>query len=147
MINSLHSHLHLSSFQRCFLLQTPASSLNLHLHVSTHYICLASLVSDIRMNTLAFTFLTTSGTDSFAYGLLILLQLPLHLLILILKGKKHRLIPKITIGAPTLHSRLFTQMHFNELTLGKLQPKSIIAEIYICFINPNILLYYFILFH
>ena len=29
-INSLHSHLHLSSFQRCLLLQTLAFSLHLH---------------------------------------------------------------------------------------------------------------------
>ena len=32
-INSLHSHLHLSLFQRCLLLQTLTSSLHLHLHV------------------------------------------------------------------------------------------------------------------
>ena len=39
----------------------------------------------IRLNTLAFKFFTTSGTHVFAYGSLILLQLPLHLLVLILK--------------------------------------------------------------
>ena len=32
-INSLHSHLHLSSFQHYFLLQTLSSNLHLHLHV------------------------------------------------------------------------------------------------------------------
>ena len=85
-INSLHSHLPLSSFQRCFLLQTLASNPHLHLHVSCHYICLVSLVLDITLNTLTFKFFTTSGTHNFAYGLLILLQLPLHLLVLILKG-------------------------------------------------------------
>ena len=35
-INSLHSHLHLSSFQRCLLLQKLAS--NLHLHYKVHAI-------------------------------------------------------------------------------------------------------------
>ena len=35
-INSLHLHLHLSSFQRCLLLQALASNLHLHLHVSCH---------------------------------------------------------------------------------------------------------------
>ena len=39
---------------------------------------------DIRLNTLRFVFLTTSGTHNFAYRSLILLQLPLHLLILAL---------------------------------------------------------------
>ena len=32
-INSLHSHLHLSSFQCCLFLQPLASSLHLHLHI------------------------------------------------------------------------------------------------------------------
>ena len=85
--NSLNLHLHLSSFQRCLLLQLLASNLHSHLHVSCHFMCLVSLVLYIRLNTLTFTFLTTSGKYSFAYGLLILLQLPLHLLILILEGK------------------------------------------------------------
>ena len=35
-VNSLHSHLHLLFFQRCLLLQTLASNLYLHLHVSCH---------------------------------------------------------------------------------------------------------------
>ena len=39
-INSLHSHLHLSSFQRCLLLQTFLSKVHLHLQVSCHSICL-----------------------------------------------------------------------------------------------------------
>ena len=43
-INSLHSHLHLSSFQRCLLLQTLPSNIDLHLHVSCHFMCLVSLV-------------------------------------------------------------------------------------------------------
>ena len=36
-INSLHSHLYLSLFQRCLLLQMLASTLHLHLHISCHY--------------------------------------------------------------------------------------------------------------
>ena len=67
-INSLHSHLHLSSFQRCLLLQTFASSLHLHLHVSCHFMSLVSLVFYIGLNTLTFKFFTTSGTHIFAYG-------------------------------------------------------------------------------
>ena len=77
-INSLHAHLHLSSFQHCLLLQLLASNLHLHLHVSCHSMCLASLVLDIKLNTLTFKFLTTSGTHNFAYQLLIFLQLPPH---------------------------------------------------------------------
>ena len=87
-INSLHLHLCLSSFQRCLLLQSPASNLHLHLHVSCHSMCFVSLVLDIRLKTLTFNFLAISGTHNFAHRLLILLQLPLHLLILILKEKK-----------------------------------------------------------
>ena len=49
-------------------------------------LCLVSLVLDIRLNTLTFKSFTTSGTHIFAYESLILLQLPLHLLVLILKG-------------------------------------------------------------
>ena len=41
----------------------------------------------IHPNTLTFKFFTTSGTHNFASGLLILLQLPQHLLVLILEGK------------------------------------------------------------
>ena len=82
-LNSLHSHLHLFLFQRCLLLQTIASNLHSHLHVSSDCICLVSLVLDIRLNTLIFKCFTTSGTQIFQ---LILLQLPLHLLVSILKG-------------------------------------------------------------
>ena len=49
-INSLHSYLHLSSFQRCLLIQTLLSNLHLHLHFSCHFVCLVSLVFDIRLN-------------------------------------------------------------------------------------------------
>ena len=80
-INSLHSHLHLFLFHCCLLLQTIGSNLHLHLHFSCHFINLVSLVLDIKLNTLTFKYFITSGTQNFAYGLLILLQLPLHLFI------------------------------------------------------------------
>ena len=63
-INSLHSYLHLSLFQRCLILQALASSLHLLLQVSCHFICLVSLVLDTRLNTLTFMFLTASGTHN-----------------------------------------------------------------------------------
>ena len=78
-IDSLHSHLHLSLFQRCLLLETFASNLHLHLQVSCQFICVASLVLDIRLNNLTFMFLATSGTNNYAYGSLILLELRLQL--------------------------------------------------------------------
>ena len=65
-INSLHSHWHLSLFQRCLLLQTLASNLNLHLYVSCYFICLVSLVLDIKLNTLIFKSFITLGTHIFA---------------------------------------------------------------------------------
>ena len=37
----LHSHLHLSSFHICLLLQTLASNLHLHLRVLCHSMCFA----------------------------------------------------------------------------------------------------------
>ena len=80
-INSLHSHLNLSLVQPCLLLETLVSNLHLHLQVSRHFIYLVSLVLEIRLNTLIFMFLTTSGTHNFAHGSLILLQLLLHLFI------------------------------------------------------------------
>ena len=64
-INYLHSHLHLSLFQRFLLLKTRASSLNLHLKISYYFMCLVSLVLDIRLNTLIFMFLTTSVRHNF----------------------------------------------------------------------------------
>ena len=86
LINSLNSHRHLSLFQRCLLLQTIVSNLHIHLHVSCHFLCRVSLVLEIRLNTLMFKSFATSGTHILAYVSLILLQLPLHLLVLILKG-------------------------------------------------------------
>ena len=58
----------------------------MHLHVSCHFIDLVLLVLEIRLNTLTFKFFTVSETQILAYGLLILLQLPLHLFTLTLKG-------------------------------------------------------------
>ena len=85
-INSLHSHLHLHIFQHCLLLKTLASSRHVHLEVSCHSIYLVSLILDIRLNTLTFMLLITSGTHTIAYGSLISLRLPLHLFTLILQG-------------------------------------------------------------
>ena len=48
--------------------------------------CLVSLVNVIKLNTLTFKSFTVSGTQILAYGSLILLQLPLHLFTLMLKG-------------------------------------------------------------
>ena len=90
-INSLQFHL-LLSFQRYLLLQTPMLNLHLHLHVSSHSMRLVSLFPETTLNTLTFKFFTTSRTHNFAHGLLILLQLSLHLLVLILKEKKHWII-------------------------------------------------------
>ena len=84
--NSLHSHLHLSSFHLCLLLQTLAINLLMHLQVSCQTICLVSLILDIKLNTLTFMFLMISGTHNLAYGLLIPLQLPPYLITLLLKG-------------------------------------------------------------
>ena len=50
----MHLHQHLSSFQRCLLLQTLLSSIHLHLQVSCYSMCLVLLVLDIKLNTLTF---------------------------------------------------------------------------------------------
>ena len=83
-ISYLHWHLNLSLFQRCLLLQTLASNLNMHLHLSCY---LVSLVLDIRLNISTFMLFITLITQIFPYGSLILLPLQLHLIVLILKGK------------------------------------------------------------
>ena len=64
-INPLHSDQHLSLFQRCLLLQTIACNRHIHLHVSWHFICLVSLILEIRLNTLTFKSFTTSGLHFF----------------------------------------------------------------------------------
>ena len=76
----------LSSFHLCLPLQIILSNLHMHLQVLYHSICLVLLVLHIRLNTLTFKSFITSGTQILAYGPLILLQLPLHLFILTLKG-------------------------------------------------------------
>ena len=50
-------------------------------YIKIRIMCLVSLVLDIRLNTLTFKSFIASGTHIFAYGSLILLQLPLHLLV------------------------------------------------------------------
>ena len=87
-----------------YYLQTLASDLHLLLQVSCHSMCLVSFVRDIRFNAVTFQFFTTSGTHSFAYGSWILLQVPLHLLVLILKGKNTGPSVTLTISDLTLHS-------------------------------------------
>ena len=68
------------------MLQIIPFNLHMHLHDLCHFIDLVSLVLDIKLNALTFNFFTISGTQIFAYESLILLQLPLHLFILTLKG-------------------------------------------------------------
>ena len=59
--------------------------------------CLVSLLIDIRLNTLTFKSFTTSGTHISANGSLILLKLPLHSLVLTLKGLNSGLLVLILI--------------------------------------------------
>ena len=71
---------------------------------------LVSLVLDIRLNTLTFKSFIRLGTQISAYGLLILLQLPLHLFFLILKGQNIEvllLLLTLTISGLALHSWFF----------------------------------------
>ena len=81
-----HSHLHLSLFHLCLLLQIIGFNLHTHLQLSCHFICSVLFFHDIRSNTFALTFLITFGTHTLEYGLPILLQFPLHLFTLILNG-------------------------------------------------------------
>ena len=62
-INSLNSHLYLSSFHLFLLLQTLALNLHMHLQVPCQIMCLVSLILDIKLNTLTFMFLTVSRTQ------------------------------------------------------------------------------------
>ena len=75
--------MHLSSFNLCLLLQTLASSLHLHLQVSCNFMYIVLLAVEIRLYPFTFVFLITSGTHDFAYGSLMLLQVPLHLFIIL----------------------------------------------------------------
>ena len=70
----------------CLLLQILSSSVHLHLHLLCHFMYLVLLVIDNRLNIFALMFLIWLGTHILAYGVLIVLQLPLHLFILILYG-------------------------------------------------------------
>ena len=73
-----------------------------------------------------FMFFATSGTHNFANGSFILLQLPLHLLVLILKGRNTgSLLLTLTISGLTLHPWLLIETYFNGFTFDKLQPKNI----------------------
>ena len=76
-----HSHSQLLGFQMNPSSYLLLSNNSLHSHYS---ICVVPLVLEIRLNTLTYMFLTTSGTHNLVYGSLILLQLPLHLFTLIL---------------------------------------------------------------
>ena len=60
--------MHLSSFQRYLLLQALASTLHFYLHVSCNFLYIASFALDIRLNSLRFMFLTTSGIHILEYG-------------------------------------------------------------------------------
>ena len=79
-----HSHLHLSLLHFCLLLQTIGSNLQTYLQLSWKVICFVLFVNVIKSNILTVTFLTISGIYTLEYGLLILLQFPLHLFILML---------------------------------------------------------------
>ena len=49
---------------------------------------LVSFLPEIKLNTFGFIFLTYLGTKTRAYGLLVVLQLPPHLLAIIVNGLK-----------------------------------------------------------
>ena len=81
-------------------------------------------VFDTRLNTLIFTFLTASETYNFAYGSLIILQLPLHLFISALSGWNEGLLMLIFIICGLIfHSCLFIETYFNAFTFNTLQQK------------------------
>ena len=62
-----------------------------------------------------------SWTHIFEYGSLILLQLPLHLLVLRLEGKNSgSLLLTLIIYGLTLHAWLFIEIQFNRVIITKL---------------------------
>ena len=67
-ILSIHTCIYLYSTFAYYHKQTLACNLHVHLHVSCRFMCLVSLVLDIKLNTPTFTFLITSRTHIFAYG-------------------------------------------------------------------------------
>ena len=109
--------------------------------------CLVSLVLDIRLNTLAFKFFITSGTHIPAFGALLLLQLPLHLLVLMLKEKD--------TGSSILHKQFVVLLYildcslkYNLMNLRLLKLiKLLILQKKIFLTNSNILLHHFIFFY
>ena len=83
-------------------------------------LCFVSLVPDIRLNALTFKFFTTSGIHSVACRLLILLQLPPHFFVLLLKEKKiDPSLLTLTICGLTLHPWLFIEIQLNEFMPAK----------------------------
>ena len=86
-LSTKHSHLHLFLFHFCLLSQTIESSLQTHLQLSWKVICFVVFTNVIKSNIFTVTFFIISGMHTLAYGLMILLQFPLHLFTLILYGK------------------------------------------------------------
>ena len=87
-------------------------------------------------------FFTTSGTHIFAYGSLILFQLPLHLLVLILKGlNTGSSLLKLTVCGLTLHYWLFIEIHLSGVTANKKKKKkNFVKNTFL--INSNIFISY-----
>ena len=121
---SYHTHLYqsilyihkLSIFHLCLLLPTFSFILHLHLHVSCHLMCLVSLFSDIKLKILRLIFLATSATHNSVYGSLILLQIPLYLLVSILKGKD--------AVSSLLKFLVLLETHFNGFTFDNYNEKT-----------------------
>ena len=121
-----HSHLHLILFHFCLLLQIIWSNLHSYLQLLCHFICFVLFFHGIRSNTFAVIFLTTFGTHTLAYGLLILLQFPPHLFTL-----PHLLIIyyDFLLKHILMNLHLIMMLIFSDATLD--------ANIF--FITPNIL--------
>ena len=112
-INSLH--------YTCIYLHSSAVYYYKHCHLIYTCIYKFHVILDIRLNTLAYKFFTISVTHNFACGLLIFLQLPLHLFILILKVKKNTgsSLLTLTICDLTLHSWLFIEMQLSGIAFSE----------------------------
>ena len=89
-----------------------ASNLHLQVQIPCQDTCLVSLVLDIRLNTLIFIFLTTSGTHNLANGSLILSQLPLHLFTTTAK-------PPRFVREFSLHQSIYNYVDFNYFRKAK----------------------------
>ena len=128
------------------LLRTLPSSLHLNLHIPWHYMGFVLLVLDMRLNTLTFKFFITSGTYIYACGSLILLQLPLNLLVFMLKEKNTgSLLLTLTIRGLTLRSWLIMEIQLNEFMLVKID-KIVNPEKNAFLAKSKILLHYVIFF-